>query len=48
MVFNLKVIKDGLMGKDGFKKFLQLGNIPLFVAQIINKLPLGLLGRFLE
>ena len=47
-MLNLIVVKTGLLGKDGFQQFPQLGNIPLFVAQTINKLPHGLFRLYLE
>ena len=47
-VFNLIVVKGGFFGQDGFQEFAQLGNIPLFVAQVIDKLPHGLFGLYLK
>ena len=38
IVFNLIVVKGCFLGKDGFQQFPQLGDIPLFIAQVINKL----------
>ena len=42
IVFNFIVVKGCLFGKDGFQKFPQLGDIPLLIAQVIDKLSHGL------
>jgi hypothetical protein len=47
-VFHLIVFKGCLFGKDGFQKFPQLGDIPLIISQIINKLSLCLFRFNLE
>ncbi len=48
IVFNLIVVKGCLLGKDGFQQFPQLGDVPLFIAQVIDKLPHGLFRLYLE
>ncbi len=48
IVFNLIVIKGCFLGKDGFQQFPQLGDIPLFITQVINKLSHGLFRFYLE
>jgi hypothetical protein len=47
-VFNLIAIKGDLLGKNCFKQFPQLRDIPLFVPKVIDKLPHGLFGFYLE
>mgnify|MGYP003536561524 CR=1 FL=1 len=47
-MFNLIVIKGCLFGKDGFQQFPQLGDIPLFIAQVIDKLTHGLFRFYLK
>ena len=41
-MFHLVVFKGRLLGKNRLQKLPQLGDIPLFIAQIINQLPHGL------
>jgi hypothetical protein len=48
IVFNLIVVKGCLLRKDGFQEFPQLGDIPLFIAQVIDKLSHGLFGFHLK
>ena len=49
IVNNLIVVKECLLGKDGFQQFPQLGDIPLLlIAQVVNKLAHGLLRLHLE
>ena len=48
IVFNLIIIKGCLFGKDGFQQFPQLGDVPLFIAQVINKLSHGLFRVYLK
>jgi len=48
VVFDLIVVKGCLLGKDGFQQFPQFGDIPLFIAQVIDKLSHGLFGFYFE
>ena len=47
-MFDLIVVKGRLLGQDGFQQFPQLGDIPLFIAQVIDKLSHGLFRLYLE
>ena len=42
IVFHLIVIKGCLLGQDVFQQFAQFGDVPLFIAQVIDQLPHGL------
>src|SRR3990170_8569744 len=48
IVFDLIVIKGCLLGKDGFQQFPQLGDIPLFISQVIDKLSYSLFRFYLK
>ena len=47
-MFDLIVIKGCFLGKDGFQQFPQLGDIPLLIAQVIDKLSHGLFRFYLK
>ena len=48
IVFNLVVIEGRLLREDGFQQFPQLRNIPLFIAQVVDKLSHGFFRVYLE
>ena len=47
-MLNFIVVKICLLGKYGFQKFPQLGDVPLVVSQVINKLSYGVFGSYLK
>ena len=47
-MFNFIVIELVVFGKNLFKQRPKLGNIPLSVSQVIDKLPDRFLRRYLE
>ena len=42
------IFKGGFLGEDGFEKFPQFWDIPLFVSQIIDEMTQSILGFYLE
>jgi len=48
IVLDLVVVKGRLFRKDVAQQFPQLGDIPLLIAQGIDKLPHGLFGGYFE
>ncbi len=47
-VFQFEIVEDGTLGDDVFEQPPQGGDVPLAVAQLVNKAPFGLRGRDVE